>query len=104
MQRRDFIRSAVRTAGATAIPLASAALAQSTEFFSRVNEQIDKSIDKSAEIFQGQVKQLTSAIGRLEQRVDILELKYRMVMSLLVISLIIDGGTSWLLFNAPVIV
>jgi hypothetical protein len=130
MQRREFIRKATKRAAATAIPVAGAAYASSTELFGKLSDQIGKNAEilnaqvqraadalhdeirvaadgwqqqfrETADVFQGQVREIAATVQGVSGRVDMLELKYRLVMTLLVISMMIDGGMSWMLLQAP---
>ena len=97
MNRRDFLRNSARQAAAAAVPLAGAAIAGGSELYDRFSEQVAR----TAESLQAEIRQLSASVGGIVDRVDVLEWKYRLVMALLVISLMIDGGMSWMLLTTP---
>lgn len=98
MNRRDFIRNSARSAAAAAVPIAGAAVAGGSELYERLSGQIGR----TAESLQASLREMSASLGAISDRVDYLELKYRLVMALLVISMLVDGGMTWMLFTAPV--
>ncbi len=99
MQRREFLRNSARQAAAAAIPLAGAAAAGSADLYARLSGQLG---DTAQALYQ-RIDGLTASLGSLSERVDLVELKYRLVMALLVLSLIIDGGMSWMLLSTTAV-
>lgn len=100
MNRRDFIRSASRSAAAAAIPAAGAAIAGGSELYQRLSGQIDR----TAESLRAGLGAMAASLEGMSARVDYLELRYRLVLVLLVVSMLVDGGMTWMLFHAPVAV
>ncbi len=96
MKRRDFLRDSARHAAAAAIPLAGAAAAGGADLYHRLSEQLGQ----TAQALQARLDGMSATFGTLSERVDLVELKYRVVMALLVLSLIIDGGMSWMILSA----
>lgn len=99
MQRREFLRQSARQAAAAAIPLAGAAAAGSADLYARLSGQLGE----TAHAIHQRIDSLTASLGTLSDRVDLVELKYRLVMALLVLSLLIDGGMSWMILSAPAV-
>ncbi|GJL83137.1 MAG: hypothetical protein DHS20C01_27710 [marine bacterium B5-7] len=93
--RRDFIRGAARTATAAAIPMAGAAWATSTDVYDSLAEKMSATAVK----LESGLKQLSGNVRSVAQRVDYLEARYRLIMALLIVSMMIDGGLSWMLLG-----
>ncbi|KAA3624255.1 MAG: hypothetical protein DWQ08_10620 [Proteobacteria bacterium] len=90
MNRREFIRNSAQRAAAVAAPVAAVTLAGGGDLYDRLSGQIGKAAES-----------LHTGLRGLSERVDSLEFKYRLVMALLVISMLVDGGMTWFLFNVP---
>jgi len=98
LNRRDFIRNASRQAAAAALPVAGAAVAGTSEAYARLADQCSR----SADALGAGMRELSSCFGHLAGRVDTLAARYRLVTLLLIVSLLIDGGMTWMLLGAPV--
>ena len=98
LNRRDFIRNASRHAAAVAVPVAGAAIAGTSEVYARLSDQLGR----TADALGAGIRELSSSFGHLAGRVDTLEARYRLVMLLLLVSLLIDGGMTWMLLGTPV--
>lgn len=96
MNRRDFLRQSARQAGAAAVPLAAAAVAGGSDLYAKLSDQVGETTQR----LKSQIGALGESLSAMSGRVDTLELKYRIVMALLVLSMLVDGGMSWMLLTA----
>lgn len=98
MKRREFIRNSMRQAAAVAVPAAGVAIASGSELY----EQLSARLASTADSLQSSLRDVTASIGEMTGRVDLLELRFRIVTALLMISMLVDGGFAWMLISAPV--
>ena len=94
MNRREFLRQS-RSAVAAATPFVSAAAVASTDLYRQLSEKFEK-----------QAANVAETLGRLQQearsvvaRVDRIEFQQQLILALLVISFMVDGGLGWALIG-----
>ena len=101
MNRRDFLNAATRGAAATAAmatPALAAASAASSDLYDRLAEQLAATREALGRRIDG----LGDDLGQVANRVRRLELQHQLLLYLLVVSFILDGGLTWLVLHAPV--
>ena len=101
MNRRDFLNAATRGAVATAAlatPALAAAGAAGADLYDRLTGEITALRDALGE----RLDNVAGDIGKVTDRVRRLELQHQLILYLLVISFVVDGGLSWLMLHSPV--
>ncbi len=102
MNRRDFLNAASRGAVATAAfatPALAAAGAAGSDLYDRLADQLAAARDALGSRIDG----LAGDLGQVADRVRRLELQHQLLLYLLVVSLILDGGLTWLVLHAPAV-
>jgi hypothetical protein len=95
MLRREFLGDALRGAAAAAVPAAGIAASRTADLLQQLTAQAEQTAREMGAALQRQGARISAANRRLEA----LEWRYRLVMALLMISLLIDGGMSWMLLT-----
>jgi hypothetical protein len=100
MNRRDFLNAATRGAAATAA-LATPAIATAGATGSDLYDRLADQIAATREALGQRIDGLTGELGDLAGRVGQLELQHQLLLFLLVLSLVFDGGLTWLVLHVP---
>ncbi len=101
MNRRDFLSAASRgatAAAAMATPALAAAGAASSDLYDQLADRFEATRNALDERLDG----LAEGLGAVAGRVQRLELQHQLLLYLLVVSFMLDGGLTWLVLNAPV--
>jgi hypothetical protein len=101
MNRRDFLNAATRGAAATAAfatPALAAAGAASSDLYDRLSAQLTATCGALGQRIDG----LADDLGQVADRVRHLEFQQQLLLYLLIVSFILDGGLTWLVLHAPV--
>jgi len=102
MNRRDFIAAASRGAAATvavASPIVVAASAAGSTLHDRFGEQFESALGALGE----RMDAFTDDLRAVGSRVQRLELQQQVLLFLLLLSFVLDGGLTWLVMHAPVV-
>ena len=94
MNRREFIRQA-RDKAALATPLISAAGVASANLY----EEFGQRLNDTTELLQDSLRRAQMATREVVARVDRIEFQQQLILLLLVLSFMIDGGLSWALLS-----
>ncbi len=95
MLRREFLGDALRGVAAAAVPAAGIAASRTADLLQQLTAQAEQTAREMSAALQRHGARISAANRRLES----LEWRYRLVMALLMISLLIDGGMSWMLLT-----
>lgn len=100
MNRRDFLNAATRGAAATAA-LATPAIAAAGTAGSDLYDHLADQLNAAREALGARIDSLAGELGDVADRVSQLELQHRLLLFLLVLSLVFDGGLTWLVLHVP---
>ncbi len=100
MNRRDFLSAATRGAAAAAA-VATPALAATGAFGGEVYDRLAAQLAATRDALGRRLDTLVDELDGMSTRVQRLELQHQLLLYLLLVSLLLDGGLTWLVLHAP---
>ena len=102
MNRRDFIAAATRHAAAAAA-VASPALAAAASAGNDLHDRLAEQLEATRIALGERLDVITDDLRSVGSRVQKLELQQQLLLYLLLLSFVLDGGLTWLVMHAPVV-
>ena len=102
MNRRDFIAAATRHA-AVAAAIASPALAVAASVGNDLHDRLAEQLEATRNALGERLDVLSDELRSVGSRVRKLEFQQQLLLYLLLLSFVLDGGLTWLVMHAPVV-
>ena len=100
VNRRDFLSAAGRHAAAAAA-VATPVLAATADAGSALYDRLADQLGTAREALEAQLDALSGELRTLGGRVSRIEFQQQMLLYLLLLSFVVDGGLTWLVMHVP---